>query len=77
MPKIKSMTLKEFIVEQVAKIGMDDFKDKFGVRESSINHWRRGACLPRAEHMLLIVKLSKGRVSHEAIIKGLKKPVKK
>ena len=57
------MTLKEFIIEQVALMGIDDFKHQFDVTESTINHWRRGVCLPRTKQMHLIVKLSKGRVS--------------
>ncbi len=69
----KPISLREFIYEQVDKMGIDKFKSQFGVTEGCVNHWRRSMVLPRAEHMALIVKLSGGRVTYEAMIKAFLK----
>lgn len=70
MSKKDTISLKEFICEMIDKIGIDEFKFKFGVQESTINHWRRGACLPKPEHMETLVKLSKGRVTYQTMIES-------
>jgi hypothetical protein len=64
----KGLTLKEYIRERVAKEGVDNFKKRFDVRESTINHWARGFCLPRAPQMEKIVRMSEGRVSYATMI---------
>lgn len=67
--KTKSvLTLKDYIRLSVTELGIDRIKNKFGVTESTINHWARGACLPRSEQMEKIVKLSDGRVSYAEMI---------
>lgn len=62
------LTLKEFIRGSVGKIGIDKFKHQFGVTESTVNHWARGVCLPRPNHMVRIVRLSHGKVSYKEMI---------
>lgn len=73
MRRKQPLTLKQFISNEVERIGVDKFKSQFAVTESTINHWRRGACLPRSEHMQLIVLLSKGRVSYKHMIETYNK----
>lgn len=63
-----SASLKEFLRGQVSKFGVDQVKNQFGVTESTVNHWARGACLPRPHQMEKIVKLSRGRVSYAEMI---------
>ena len=69
----KSLTLKKYIELGVEEMGVDTFKHQFGVTESSINHWRRGACLPRSPQMQQIVELSGGRVSYKEMIETFNK----
>lgn len=63
MPKRK-ITLLDFIVE----IGPNKLARKLKINESTVRQWRRGYCLPRAEYMLKINRLTKGRLTYAEMI---------
>lgn len=48
--------------------GVSNLAKKFGLNESTIRHWRRGHCLPKAEQMREIKKLSNGAVTYDTMI---------
>lgn len=62
--KKKHQSLKDWIdsesVQKIAKL--------LNVEESTVRHWRRGHCLPKAEQMREIKKLTKGTVSYDEMI---------
>lgn len=55
-------------VEEVSKL--------LDVRTMTVYNWLWGRVLPRASHMKLIKKLSKGKVGYEQIIEGSLSPLK-
>ena len=73
MKKKITITLKEFIYEQIKESGIDAFKHQFGVTESCVYQWARSHTLPRAEALEKIVKLSKGRLCYQEIIESFNK----
>lgn len=48
--------------------GVQAIAELLGVEDSAVRHWRRGHCLPRAEQMREIKRVSKGQVSYESMI---------
>lgn len=46
-----------------------ELSKRLGIGVYPIFHWRNGRSLPRPDTMVKLVKLSKGKVSYEAIIK--------
>jgi DNA-binding transcriptional regulator YdaS (Cro superfamily) len=58
------ITLKEWIT----RVGVEDVARLLKVNLSTVRHWARGYCPPKAEHMHLIKKFSKGAVSYESMI---------
>jgi hypothetical protein len=57
-------TLKSWIDE----IGINKVAQAFCLERSTVRKWRDGSQLPKALHMQAIVKLSKGKVSYDAMI---------
>lgn len=76
MTEKKALTLKEFIRGEVERDGIDRFKNKFSVTESTVNHWARGACLPRPEQMVRINRMSAGRVTYAEMIETFVKKLR-
>lgn len=64
--KRKKLSLQEWIAE----VGPLKVADILNVHPSAVRHWRRNYCLPRAELMRKIKKLSRGRISYESMIEG-------
>jgi len=58
------ISLKDWIDRE----GVATLAKKFGVNESTVRHWRRGHCLPKAEQMREIKKLSNGAVTYDTMI---------
>jgi hypothetical protein len=60
----QSLTLKAWIDElSVSKVAQS-----FCLERSTVRKWRDGSQLPKALHMRAIVRLSKGKVSYDAMI---------
>ncbi len=60
----KLLSLKDWI----NSIGVPRVAKLLKVEESTVRHWRIGRCLPRAEQMFAIKKLSKGSVTYDQMI---------
>lgn len=52
----------------IGRLGVPKVAKLLNVEEATVRHWRRGHCLPKAEQMYQIQKLSKGQVTYDGII---------
>lgn len=64
MKKPKRMTLREWIEET----GPNEVAELLNVPSVNVRQWKRGYCLPRAEQMRIIKKLTRGRIDYEDMI---------
>lgn len=62
----KSLTFPEWITHQTTKKLSRILK----VNVSTVRHWRSGRCLPRADQMMKIIQISRGKMSYKTMIEG-------
>lgn len=68
------MTLKQFIMNYG---GPNKVAKKLGVTSFAVRYWIRNQSTPRPETLLKLVKISKGQLTHQSVLKETLKTKKK
>lgn len=63
-------TKKQSLKDWIDKTGTTEVSELLQVGESTVRQWRRGFCLPRAEQMREIKRLTNGSVDYDEMIDG-------
>lgn len=58
------ISLRDWINQE----GVSKIAEQLCVEQSTVRHWRSGHCLPKAQQMREIKKLSKGQVTYDVMI---------